>query len=1371
MDKKKSRGPRAEGRGVGGGAAFAAAARVSAWIGRAVLGLLLLLAAVAVMLNTGSGQRLLAWGLGKASGGQILVEGLSGTLPLRPRIARLELRDADGLWLAIDEAALDIAPRALLGGTLEAESLSARTLTLARLPSDDGEDSGPWRLPLPVRLDRVAVERLDLSGWLPGAPPLALDGRAAGRGLADLEAELTLTAPGRPDRYRLELAAADGVYRLNADLRESPGGAVAALAAASGVHAPPELRDWRLTGSAQGPWQDIALALLLDAGPLQAKADGHLDLETLTATGLKVAAELPAMALTPAGLPPIAWRRIGLSADLDGPWSAPRGRARLESEGLAVRDWSLARLTADLDGDRARLRLGGELCGLAGPRPLPPSAATVPLRIVGELALAEPARPARLTLSHPLLDLAAHGELTARSGEATLSLPDLAALGAMLGQRLAGRARLELSGAAAEAPRLRAQAELALTQAPGPTLALLGPAARLTLAVQSEGRGTWRIDQARLDAAQLGATVAGLAASESLALGWTLELRDLAALAPGWSGPVRAHGGLAGRAASPELLGALDLEPSWSGPGSRTAPLAGRLAGRFAAQPAEPSGALDLAGNWAGQPASLHLRADRAPDGAMSLAIGDTRLAGFSASGRLRFAPGAALPEGELRLRIDRLADLAPLLPPRVAGPGLAGTLDVRLALDRQRIEASAEGRGLTIADTLAIGSLALNGRVSDPLGRADTDATLRLDGLSAGRLGGGLTLAARGPAAALDLSADAALATPAGPADLQLGARLDAPARRLALQRLEARAQGKPLRLLAPATLDLKDGLAVDRLRLSLGNGKSPGTLELAGRLSPRLDASLEAARLPLDLLRLVPNVPPLAGTLGARLRLTGTADTPTGSVQAQIEGLRLVEGAGRAMPPAELRLTATLGRAATELDARAQVPGRADLRLRGRIAGPLANPGTLSLRADGRADLALLDPLLAGGGRQLHGQATLDTAIAGTLAAPRLSGSLDLADGTLRDRTLGLSLSAIQGRVRLAGDTLSVERLTAQAGRGTLSLQGRIGVLAPGIPVDLRLEARNARPIQRDLVEIQGDADLRLAGQATGRLELSGRTRFSRVDIRLPDRLPPEIATLEVRERGRRTHPLPAQPARASAGPLDLGLDLGVAAPRAVYVRGQGVDAELGGEVQIRGTLAQPSLSGGFNLLRGDYKLVGQTLRFTSGRIGFDGAAGFNANLDLEARVAAAGSTAILAVLGTVKSPRIVLRSEPELPQDEVLSRLLFGAASGRLSAVQAARLGIAAASLAGIGKGEGFGVLERARTGLGLDRLSVDTDEKGGAMLEGGRYLSEGVYLGARQGSRSGETQGVLRIEVTPQVRLEADVGGTGGTRGGAAFEVEY
>jgi translocation and assembly module TamB len=104
------------------------------------------------------------------------------------------------------------------------------------------------------------------------------------------------------------------------------------------------------------------------------------------------------------------------------------------------------------------------------------------------------------------------------------------------------------------------------------------------------------------------------------------------------------------------------------------------------------------------------------------------------------------------------------------------------------------------------------------------------------------------------------------------------------------------------------------------------------------------------------------------------------------------------------------------------------------------------------------------------------------------------------------------------------------------------------------------------------------------------------------------------------------------------------------------------------------------------------------------------------------------------------------------------------------------LAATSLAGITRGEGggllgLGVLDRLRTGLGLERLALGTDAQGGATVEGGRQITDRIYVGARQGTRTGEPQAVLRIGITPRIKLEGDIGATGGTRAGAAFEREY
>jgi len=1221
--------------------------------------LVLVPAALLFTANTDLGRRLLSWGILELTSGRVVLQGLSGALPWAPRLQRLELRDQEGAWLVVEEAALDLRLRSLARAEIDVASSTARTLTLHRLPAASGDGVSWAPPPLRIRLGRVAIEEVHLVPAFPDAPWLSVEGEATLGGSRPLEARLEVRAPGRPDRYRLDLQTAPEGHRLALSLAESPEGLLPALAGSLGWPLPARLADWRLDLQAAGPTAALALRASLEAGPLQAAAEGLIDLGSRSAAGLHLEAQVPSMNLSIPKERPIGWDALALTADLSGPWDAPRGAARVDAVGITSGALGLERLRVTARGDRQALAFEGELQGPMAPVDLPESARRVPLGILGAIALAEPARAFALVLDHPLLALTAEG--------------------------------------------------------------LLGPPS---------------------------------ATPDEVALAWTLDLPELGALSPGWTGSLQARGEIAGPWRTPALEADLDVRGGHARLGD------GRLQGRVRALLAERRGTLDLGGDWAGQPLVLRLGAARSVSGDIRLAPIEGRWASLIAAGDLVLAPGAPLPRGELRLQLERLGDLAPWL--GASGPrevaGLGGRLRARLELDGEAARIEARGEELALPGALRIQGLVLDGQASDPLGAGDTRGRLLLTGLSAGGTAGDLTLSVDGPLRDLALDAEAKLSTAAGPSRLALDSRLDAPARRLTLRRLEGRAADQALSLLEPAAIDLAQGVSVDRLRLGLG----PGSLEIRGRLLPRLDLDFRVARLPLEPIAMVASDLPLAGTLDGEARLTGTPGSLTGPVHLKAQGVRLTRGAGRGLAPADVELSAQLGPTVTRIDASARAGADNRLGLRGTLG-----PGALDLRADGRVDLALLDPLLTALGRQAAGQATLDARIAGDPRAPRLDGTLRMSNGAIWDRAIGLALTEVNGRILLAGDTLRLDGVSARAGPGSLSLAGSIGVLAPAVPVDLRLVARDASPLQRDLLNVQGDGDLRLSGQALGRLDLAGAVQLSRVDIRLPERLPASVVTLEVREVGQRRAGSPDAPQRVPWRP-DLGLDLLLSAPRGVSVQGRGVDAELGGEVRLRGTLEAPQVTGGFDLRRGEYDLVGQTLRFSRGRLGFEGAAGLDPTLDLEARMTVAGTTAILAVQGTTRAPRIDLRGEPEMPQDEVLSRLLFGVAGGRLSPWQATRVGLAAASLAGIEIADGD-VLERIRRGLGLGRLGANAT--GGGILQGGRQLSERVYLGTRQGERAGERQGVLRIEATPSIRLEADVGPVGGTRAGAAFEIEY
>ena len=97
----------------------------------------------------------------------------------------------------------------------------------------------------------------------------------------------------------------------------------------------------------------------------------------------------------------------------------------------------------------------------------------------------------------------------------------------------------------------------------------------------------------------------------------------------------------------------------------------------------------------------------------------------------------------------------------------------------------------------------------------------------------------------------------------------------------------------------------------------------------------------------------------------------------------------------------------------------------------------------------------------------------------------------------------------------------------------------------------------------------------------------------------------------------------------------------------------------------------------------------------------------------------TAVIRITGTAEKPVITLTSTPVLPQDEVLSQVLFGSSVSSLNGFQAAQL---ASALSGLASGGGFDVIGGIRALAHLDRLAINSSATGGNSIAGGKYLTD-------------------------------------------------
>ncbi len=818
-------------------------------------------------------------------------------------------------------------------------------------------------------------------------------------------------------------------------------------------------------------------------------------------------------------------------------------------------------------------------------------------------------------------------------------------------------------------------------------------------------------------------TATGALPTERLALDYHLILPKLAAFSPAIAGKADLAGQIAGAFDNFAIKTKAVVDVTAQGASST-------ITGDIDATglPSAPVGTALVKGSYAGQPVALAVNAGLDGEKRTRIEIAEATWQGLVAKGAFTLAEDGGLPTGGLTLEAARL--------PAPARAGAAkATIEVLRDGATPVLKVMAEVTRAAV-EGASIARLLLNGTVTDPAGVTPAlTASLVVDGAASGAYRQNARLDVTGPANALAIRVGVT-----GTASLSASATLDAQASRLNIASLQGTAPGmvpgQALRLAAPTTLTYAPQITLGATRITLGGS----ALDIVGRLAPTLDVTASLRAVPAELARLIDPQMQAEGSLQAQARLQGTTTQPTGTVQLSGTGLRLRQPNGipamrlnatAALQGNRARINATLAAGATELVAAGSVP---------------ISPGwAYDLAVRGRADLALLDPFLASAGAQTRGSLALDARLTGT--EPRPSGTLTLHRGTFAVPGQGVRLSEIEAVLRAAPDRVVIETLTARAGSGTLFGTGNVGLAAP-MPVQINLVARDASPLSSDLIKLKFDADLGLSGALQTAMAATGTIRIARAEINIPQRLPASLPVLAIRQPG------PPPPPPPPEVPIDL--DITLTAADQIFVRGRGLDAELGGKLHIGGTAAAPKPEGGFTLRRGQFSLAGQTLNFTTGRVSFDGHLPVDPTLDFAATTLTSKLAATLTINGNASHPRVSLSSVPSLPQDEVMAQLLFRRSASELGPLQLAQIAAGLAQIADVGGSAGFDPLGRLRSGLGLDVLSVGGAPGAKTSVEAGRTIFKGVYIGAKQSTSGTGSQATVRVDLAPGLRLEADVG---------------
>lgn len=710
-------------------------------------------------------------------------------------------------------------------------------------------------------------------------------------------------------------------------------------------------------------------------------------------------------------------------------------------------------------------------------------------------------------------------------------------------------------------------------------------------------------------------------------------------------------------------------------------------------------------------------------------ANGRSRLGPFTSNGRILIPKGgrtivsiAALDVGGTRASGDLRADPGGFTGTlNLAGGGLDGTLGFSPVGDAQKIEAHLRANGAKFPGALSVRLGRLDGNVIVEEGRTTLNGVVDARGLQMS----GVSLAR--------LTANAKLVNGTGQVRAAMAGRRGAAfdfstLANVSPDRIELTGHGsierRPLVLNQAAVLTRSgDGWALSPTSLSFAGGRAV----LSGRSGSHPEVHAQLQSMPLQVLDLGWPDLDLSGIASGRIDYAWKGNR-SGRADLRVRGLSRA-GLVLSSKPIDVGLAAAVQGNQAAMRAVAvsggQTIGRAQARFSPIGGGPLLAellnaPLFAQLRYAGPADTLwrLTDNEIF----DLTGSVAIGADIGGRLVDPTIRGSVRSSNARIESAVTGMVIDQLVADGRFDGSRLIFSKLSGRtSGGGAISGNGTVTFSGGGAALDLGFSAENALLLNRDDIAARVTGPLKIRSNGQGGT-ISGDLRLNRGQFTLGRATAAAaVPQLQVRHAGLEEDEV------ISADELHpWKLDIKVAGGN-LRATGLGIDSIWTTSLDVGGSADAPRFTGRADLVRGEYEFAGRNFRLDRGTIRFRGESPPDPLLDIRAEAQVQGLDATVIVGGTGLKPEITFASVPQLPQDELLSRILFGTSITNLSAPEALQLASAVAALQS--GSANFDVINRLRRAVGLDRLrilpaDIATGQK--TSLAAGKYVTRKLFV---------------------------------------------
>lgn len=388
-----------------------------------------------------------------------------------------------------------------------------------------------------------------------------------------------------------------------------------------------------------------------------------------------------------------------------------------------------------------------------------------------------------------------------------------------------------------------------------------------------------------------------------------------------------------------------------------------------------------------------------------------------------------------------------------------------------------------------------------------------------------------------------------------------------------------------------------------------------------------------------------------------------------------------------------------------------------------------------------------------QIAGQIAGDGVVQGTLGTPSIDGSLRWENGALRIPQANAEFDEIDLTLTASdNERLQVDG-SARAGNGRIDLGGDLVLRDGELTSDVRLTLNRAAVVQRADVQTLASGELTLTGTTPDWL-LAGELRLIDLTVNINRLAGPSVPQLEIADERN------GAGFNGGGGNIPLAIDIGISTDGTATIRGNGIDARMSGELRLGGTLTELESDGALTIESGTFNLLTRRFDLQEGQLRLVDEA-------IDVYIVAVHQTREVMVEATIRGNadqlQLSLRSEPSLPEDEIVAQLLFGKTVQNMTPWQALQLANAINQLSG---GDSIDLFLATRETLGLDTLELAAPEEDGeaATLRVGRYLNSRVYLELDTDLDEDRAwQGSVEVELTPNLSLETFTSSGGGGGG--------